>query len=383
MRKRTAAGVLAVVAAAAGGLTAATSAPTAGAQSFVYAEDLPGNFVGDSREELFSYVSGSTADTLVTFTRQGGPGSDVVIANHGFTVNGLYDPVVGDFDGDGYDEILWYAGGPTVDYLWNFTSSSTVSTKPYTANGNYWPVSGDYTGDGTDDILWYAPGPAQDFVWDYNGGGAGYTSAARTINGYYEPISGSFGSNNTDDILWYAEGSRQDFLWDYNPNGSYTSKAYTASGYYWPFTLDMYGDGWRGEDIFWYAPGPAGDYVWDYVPGGPRRSFADPVNGYYFPPSAGDFLGDGGDDILWWGEHSLTMWDHVPDGSGDVDRWQYTWTSGAGASPQSAPPSGALAEPTPLAQAPSASVRLPAGDGAASRVPTGPASAVPGLVPER
>jgi hypothetical protein len=313
-------------------------APPAGAQSGPYAEDVVGNFFGDSRDELLAYVAGPSPDLLVEFTRYGGPGAEIDFTTSGLTVNGNYDPVAGDFDGDGYDEILWYAAGTQVDYLWNFSADgSGYTTKPYTASGLYWPVAGDLSGDGVDDILWYAPGPAQDYVWDYNGGGAGYTSAARTINGYYQPLVGSFGSNNTDDILWYTPGPSMDYLWDYNPNGSYTTKAYPANGYYYPFVLDIFNDGWRGDDIFWYAPGTPADFVWDYQ-NGVKSQFVETVNGdYYTDP--GDFFGDGHDDVLWLGDAGLKVWDYTPDGGGGVVRYDYDFTMGTMSASRSAAPS--------------------------------------------
>lgn len=340
------------------------AAPPAGAQSTPYAEDVIGNFYGDARDELLAYVAGSTPDTMVEFTRHGGPGSDISFSTRDYVVNGTYDPLAGDFDGDGYDEILWYAAGSQVDYLWNFKADGTgFTTKPYTANGRYRPVVGDLSGDGVDDILWYAPGPAQDYVWDYNGGGAGYTSAARTINGYYTPLVGSFGSNNTDDILWYAAGPTADYLWDYNPNGSYSSRAYTANGYYRPFVLDIFNDGWRGDDIFWYSPNANADYVWDFQ-AGVRSHFQETVNGNY-QADPGDFFGDGHDDVLWLSDSSLGVWDYTPDGTGGVIRYSYSFSAAAAGAASSAaasaPAEGTSGGTGPFASpGPATAVRGPA-----------------------
>jgi FG-GAP-like repeat len=305
--RRLAGVVLAAAAVAAASLSTGTvAAPPAGAQT-IYLEDLVGNFVGDDREEIFTYISGDITDTMMQFSRLGPePGSDVAFDVTTFTVNGRYDPVAGDFDGDGFDEILWYAPGTRQDFLWNFTSTTTVSSTPYTANGYYQPFAGDLTGDGADDVVWYAPGTRQDYVWDYNPGG-GYNSAARTINGTYVPVPGSFGTNNTDDVLWYAPGPAGDYLWDYAPNGSYVSKAYPANGYYEAFTLDAFGEGWRGSDIFWYAPGTAADYFWDYV-NGVKTSWPEPANWDYYPVP-GDVFGDGQDDIVWFGPSEIVSWD--------------------------------------------------------------------------
>jgi len=326
MRRRRAAAGLAVAVAATATLGGGVVTPSADAQSVVYAKDLSGNFAGDARDEVFAYVSGSTPDALVTFSNGGVSGGPVSLDVELFTVNGSYDPVAGDFDGDGYDEILWYAAGTRQDYIWDFTSATTITSRPYTVNGTYDPVVGDFNGDGVDDVTWYARGTARDYIWEYNVGG-GYTSAPRTINGYYTPIPGSFGSNATDDILFYAPGPGADYLWDYNPDGSYASRPYPANGYYWPFVLDIWNDGWQGEDIFFYAPGTAPDYVWDFFQGD-KYSYNEPVNGFYYAPVAGDFLGDGHDDVLWFSDVGFNMWDYAPDPAGLV-RWDYSFSNAA------------------------------------------------------
>lgn len=274
---------------------------------------LSGNFVGgaDSTDELFYYAPGSETEALASFTHYGDVVSHDLLGS--FTVNGTYKPLVGDLDGDGMDEILWYAPGTATDYLWNFTSNTSVSSVAYTANGTYAGATvGDYTGDGADDVLWYAPGPAQDYLWEYNVGG-GYTSTPRTINGTYRPISGSFGNDATDDIFWYSPGTAGDYLWDFNVGTtSYSQQAFTVNGTnYRPFALDMFGDGPGNEDIFWYAPGATADHTWDFV-GGDVYSYAETVGGEYLT-AAGDYFGDGVDDIVFQNYDLMVLWEHTPD----------------------------------------------------------------------
>lgn len=324
---------------AAAAVVVSSAQPTAA--GVVDAADLGGNFAGDDRDEVFSYVAGSTPDVLVSFSNGGVPGGELTWEVFEFTVNGRYDPVVGNFDGDAYDEILWYGTGN--DSVWNFTSFTTVQSRPYTVSGTYEPVAGDFTGDGVDDIIWYGAGAARDFIWEYNASGS-YTSIPYVISGTYVPIAGSFATNQTDDVLWYAAGTKPDYLWDFHVGStSYTSSSpYPVNGGYFPFVLDIFNEGWQGEDIFWYKPGTASDYLWDFFLG-ERFVSPDPINGTYVPV-AGDFVGDTHDDIIWLRADGFSMWEHSPGTEpGTVDRWIYdTATLASASSPADATTAAAV-----------------------------------------
>ncbi|MBI2710293.1 MAG: VCBS repeat-containing protein [Actinobacteria bacterium] len=69
-------------------------------------------------------------------------------------------------------------------------------------------IVGDYDGDGKSDVLWYAPGTGSDFIW----WGASRTAfgpgnqATRTIDGSYAVTSGDFDGNNVNEIYFYRYG---------------------------------------------------------------------------------------------------------------------------------------------------------------------------------
>jgi len=311
---------------------------------------LAGDFVGDARDELFFYTPGAGPDTLSQFS------SDAIGMLHEalgeFTVNGTYRPLVGDFDGDDHDEILWYAPGSATDYVWNFTSNSTVSSVPYTVNGNYSrPTVGDYTGDGVDDVLWYAPGTAADYLWDYNAGG-GFTSVRRTINGNFIPVSGSFGNDATDDVFWYSPGTAPDYLWNFTPGtAGYTFQQFAVSDTrYRPVSLDMLGEGPGNEDIFWYAPGPGPDYTWDFYLGD-VYGFSESVSGE-FVTATGDFLGDGQEDVVFENHSGMVMWDHIPGPARQTWVWNYTAAMSAESDARVAPDTTRTAPGTKLGEQP-------------------------------
>jgi hypothetical protein len=279
---------------------------------------LAGNFYAGPRDEFFYYTPGAGPDELYTITKVGGQPQFNLVGS--FTVSGTYTPLVGDFDGDGFDEILWYAPGFAQDYMWNFVNYSTVQSRTYPVNGNYGrPVVGDFTGDGADDIHWYNPGFGADYLWEYNPGG-GYTSRRADVNGSYLPVGGSIGNDRTDDVFWYAPGTAADYLWDYTPGSlSFRSVRQTVNGTaYQPFSLDAFADGRGSEDIYWYAPGPSAGFWWDYL-GGTRTviplSGDLAIDGYYLT-AAGDYFGGGADDIVFEGTDVLLR-EHVWVSGGD------------------------------------------------------------------
>lgn len=320
-------------------LTAGVTGLSAGkAEAALGFEDIVGNFTGDDRDEIFWYVEGSGVEPLFTVVYSGDPEAPIGVDNYAeYSVNGTYDPIVGNFDGDAYDEILWYAPGTGADSIWNFTSYTTVTSTPVSITGRYTPTSGDFNGDGVDDVLWYAPGTTPDSLWLFNSSG-GHSVVAQTINGTYTPIAGSFGSDATDDIIWYRPGTGQDFRWDFLAGTtSYASSPLTIGGTFQPIVLDRYNEGAGSDDIFWYRPGTGQDFFWNFVAGS-YTSQPESVNGSYFSVISGDFFGDGHDDIWWYGDTLESVWDHqAPSGARRITTINY----GAAASATSATP-GAL-----------------------------------------
>jgi hypothetical protein len=75
------------------------------------------------------------------------------------------EPLVGDFDGDGRRDILWYGAGAAADLVWYGAANGRFAPAAATVRGSYRPLVADFGGDGPDDVLWWAPGPAQDVLW--------------------------------------------------------------------------------------------------------------------------------------------------------------------------------------------------------------------------
>jgi hypothetical protein len=117
-----------------------------------------GDFDADGRDDVFLYRAGTGSDpiwygeTSRTFTPVN------------MDVDGTYAAGAGDFDGDGTTDIVWSQDGEW-DYTELFTTTRGVSVSSETSSilgsdtsgGESKPYVGDFDGDGFADILWYKP----------------------------------------------------------------------------------------------------------------------------------------------------------------------------------------------------------------------------------
>ena len=265
-------------------------------------EPIAGDFDGDGDDDLLLYGPGGLTDQLV-WTE--GP---VTVGRVALSVNGNYDPVVADLDGNGRDEILWYepVAGTTSRWQWNGSSFAISHLAP--GSGKQ-PLVGNFDADAADEVHWYGPGAASDPFWDYRSGFI--SSSNRNVSGTYDPVAGDFDGNGTDDILWYGPGAAPDSLWLYRLSGlAYIPT--NVSGTYDPVVGDFDGNG--ADDIVWYGAGTASDGLWWGRAGGVAQPGTLEVNGTYLPVVT-DVQADGSDDIMWYGPGS------------DPDRW-FRWTTG-------------------------------------------------------
>ncbi|MGB3401819.1 MAG: DUF4347 domain-containing protein, partial [Microcoleaceae cyanobacterium] len=195
---------------------------------YSYSETIEGEYSGEAVDrQISTTLSPGTYAILVdayyskhntgyTLTIEAPETSDEIdYDSQAFTVNGVYEPIPGDFNGDGNGDVLWYRPGTGNDFIWSFDDNNSYDSEPFTVNGDYTPIPGDFDGSGTTDILWYRPGTGADFIWSFNSDGS-YDSQAFTVNGTYTPVTGDFDGSGTTDILWYRPGVGNDFLWTFN-----------------------------------------------------------------------------------------------------------------------------------------------------------------------
>jgi hypothetical protein len=269
------------------------------------------DFNGNGNDDIFWYGPGSASDTMWFGTNR----NDSFATGYNVDVNGDYLPLRGDFDGDGFSDVVWYGPGSLPDRIWYGTSvkgsfDNVDASQTIEVNGTYAPLVGDFNGNGKDDIFWYGPGGGHDTMWfGTNRNDSFATGYAVDVNGSYIPLAGDFDGDGYADVVWYGPGSAADRLWyGTSVKGAFdnvdASQTISVTGVYTPFVGDFNGNG--QSDIFWYAPGSASDTMW-FGSGDRNLSFATgfgvTVNGNY-TPVPGNFDGDAYSDVVWYGPGS-------------------------------------------------------------------------------
>ncbi len=294
---RSGAAVIVLVGAVAAGTTAAppparaqSTDPAAAGEVAAPEAGLPpgplvGDFDGDGVDDQLWYGVGPSPDHAWYGGRDRG------FAGRAVSVGGTYQPLVGDFDGDRRDDVLWYAAGGASDYLWRGTATRGFTGREVQVGGTYEPLVGDFDGDRREDVLWYSPtGP--DRLW--YGTATGFVGVEVDVTRSYEPVTGDFDGNGTTDVLWYGPGGAPDRLWRGTWRRTFLGASIVVAGDYTPVVGDFGGDG--RDDVYWH--GGTKSVLWK---GRPTGGFEGSSTGGVGPtaPFAGDFDGDGADDLGW------------------------------------------------------------------------------------
>ena len=224
------------------------------------------------------------------------------------SVSGSYEPFVGDFAGDLASDVFWYAPGTGVDTLWIGAEGERTVTKEQFAvdETTLVPVVGDFGGDTHDDIIWYQPGPGVDRLWIATGDETVFdTSRTVTLNGTYRPrVLHDYREGNKDRVFWYRPGDGTDPLWIFDADATYTTVTNQIRS-----TLQVIAGDWNGdgmEDLLLYGPGSLPDRLWRSRRG-PFTSTNLSINGRYqattvyaVPYDEVLFFGTGDNPDVYW-----------------------------------------------------------------------------------
>ena len=159
----------------------------------------------------------------------------------------------GRFRGRGRGDALLRRGRAN-DPLWQVSPTRTVSTEITQVAATFTSFVGDLDGDGWDDIVWYAPGTSAGEVWF--GGATAFTVVARPVVGSYRVAVRDIDCDGRDEVYWHAPGSQVDRRWDVAADRSVTSQAAEIAGSYPVLVANLDGDTSGGhpcEDLVLHA----------------------------------------------------------------------------------------------------------------------------------
>jgi len=231
-----------------------------------------GDFNCDGRDDVARFTRGSTADVFVSLS-DGQRFNDTGYQWHESFAAGNEVPMVGDFNGDGCDDIATFTRGQSADVFVALSNGYAfvgwgAKWHDSFAFGNEVPAVGDFNGDGRDDIA--AFNHEGGWVLDtfvalsdgkrFNGNGVNWNRTTAPAN--VVPAVGDFNGDGRDDIASFRRGSDADVIVALSDG-----KRFTGYGTKWhdnfafgtelPGTGDFNGDG--RDDIVAFTRGSAAD----------------------------------------------------------------------------------------------------------------------------
>ena len=322
-----------------------------------------GDFNGDGVDDLNYLYSGSAGLYQHTYLNNG-DGTFTTASNNGALVTGdfgaenIYKKQVGDFNGDGVDDLNYLYAGPSGLYQHTYLNDGNGTFTAASGNGalttgNYGAVDiyekqvGDFNGDGVDDLNYLYAGPAGLYQHTYlnNGDGTYYAASGNgaLVTGDYgaedifEKQVGDFNGDGVDDLNYLYAGPAGLYQHTYLNNGDGTYYAASSNGAlvtgdygaienFKKQVGDFNGDG--VDDLNYLYSGPSGLYQHTYLNNGDGTFYAASGNGVLTSNSfgainahskqVGDFNGDGVDDLnyLYSGPGGLYQHTYLNNGDG-------------------------------------------------------------------
>jgi hypothetical protein len=187
---------------------------------FALGDEIPmtGDFDGDGKDDAVTFTRGSGADVYVSLSDGTKFVQDGWLWHDTFAFNNE-TPAVGDFDGDGKDDIATFTGGDAADVFVSLSDGTkfvqnTWKWHDHFAIGAEVPKVGDFNGDGKDDIATFARGTSGD-VYVALSDGTKFNGDGQLWNDFFSidgeiPAVGDVNGDGKDDLITFTRGDAAD-----------------------------------------------------------------------------------------------------------------------------------------------------------------------------
>ncbi|MGW3993454.1 FG-GAP-like repeat-containing protein [Amycolatopsis sp. NPDC004772] len=270
------------------------------------------DFTGDGKADIATFTRGSAGDVFVAGSDGTKFTGTSALWHDRFSI-GAEIPLSGDFDGDGKADVATFARGAGADVYvalsdgTKFNGNGVLWNEFFAANDEI-PAVGDFNGDGKDDIATFTRGDSAD-VYVALSDGTKFTSSALKWHDYFAPhgetpVIGDFDGDGKDDIATFTRGTTGDVYVALSDGTKFVGNevkwhddfAYNAEV---PAVGDFNGDG--KDDIVVFARGEGAD-VYVALSDGTKFTGSGVKWHEFFAygdeiPAVGDFTGDGKADI--------------------------------------------------------------------------------------
>ena len=187
---------------------------------FAVGGEIPdvGDFNGDGRDDIVTFTRGESADVFVSLSDGSRFVQDAWKWHDHFAV-GVEIPDVGDFNGDGRDDIVTFTGGDAANVFVSLSNGRSFVEDQWKwhddfARGSELPGVGDFNGDGRDDIVTFTRGASADVFVSVSDGDrfvqAGWKWHDHFASGAEVPGVGDFNGDGRDDIVTFTRGTLAD-----------------------------------------------------------------------------------------------------------------------------------------------------------------------------
>lgn len=265
---------------------------------------------GDGKDDVVTFTRGTAADVYVALS-ENGRFEPFAQGWHDFFAVDMEIASTGDFDGDGRSDLVTFTKGAAGDVYVSLSDGSRFAQHGWAwhdhfASGEEIPLVGDFNGDGKDDIVAFNRGTAGDALVALSTG-SGFADAEtwhiQFAEGKQTPAVGDFNGDGRDDIAAFAHDSGEVFValstgTAFGPDVVTWHEDFARNGET-PAVGDFNGDG--RDDVAVFSRGTAAD-VYVALSDGERFGAKGRWHGGFAGgdqvPGVGDFNGDGKADVI-------------------------------------------------------------------------------------